>query len=258
MDVEAASAAVGDRTRILMPVHLYGQMADVRGLRGLAERHGLSIIEDACQAHGAERDGFWAGAAGTAGAFSFYPSKNLGAWGDAGAIVLDDESIAKTVRALREHGQTERYHSDYIGYTARLDAVQALVLTHKLPLLERWTAQRREAARYYTEALSGVGDLRLPVVVQGASHVWHVYAVRTAQPSALGAFLSERGVATGRHYPQPPHLSPAFADLGFETGAFPVAEAVGRETLSLPIFPGIAEAQLEAVVEAVREFFARA
>ena len=258
MDVEAASSVVGDRTRFLLPVHLYGQMADARALTALADRHGLSVLEDACQAHGAERDGIRAGTMGLAAAFSFYPSKNLGAWGDAGALVLDDEPVAERVRALREHGQTRRYHSDYVGYTARLDAVQALVLAHKLPLLGRWNAERQLAARYYSEELAGVGDLKLPVAVAGATHVWHVYAVRTADPTALGDFLAQHGIATGRHYPQPPHLSPAFANLGFRPGSFPVAEAVARETLSLPIFPGIAESQLEAVVQAVRGFFARA
>jgi dTDP-4-amino-4,6-dideoxygalactose transaminase len=257
MDVEAASDALGGRTRALLPVHLYGQMADARGLIELADRHGLSVIEDACQAHGAERDGIRAGTAGLAAAYSFYPSKNLGAWGDAGALVLDDEGVAAKVRALREHGQTRRYHSDYVGYTARLDAVQAVVLAHKLPRLERWNGDRQVAAGYYSDELSGVGDLRLPTVVAGAKHVWHVYTVRTADPSALGEFLARRGIGTGRHYPEPPHLSPAFAELGYPPGSFPVAEAVARETLSLPIYPGISEAQLEAVVAGVREFFAR-
>jgi dTDP-4-amino-4,6-dideoxygalactose transaminase len=258
MDAEAAAAAIGDRTRFLLPVHLYGQMADVRALRSLANRYDLALLEDACQAHGAERNGVRAGGAGVAGAFSFYPSKNLGAMGDAGALVLDDEEAAATLRALREHGETKKYHSAHVGYTARLDALQALVLSHKLPLLERWNAERRQAAGFYEEALAGVGDLRLPVTVEGATHVWHVYAVRTADPVALAAFLAERGIASGRHYPEAPHLSRAFEDLGLPPGSFPVAEAVARETLSLPIFHGIAEEQLEAVVEAVSEFFARA
>lgn len=257
MDADAAAAVVGDRTRFLFPVHLYGQMADVRALRSLADRHDLALLEDACQAHGAERDGVRAGNAGAAGAFSFYPSKNLGAMGDAGALVLDDEEAAARLRALREHGETTKYHSSYVGYTARLDALQALVLSHKLPLLERWNAERRKAAEFYRMALEGVGDLRLPVAVEGATHVWHVYAVRTADPVALAAFLAERGIASGRHYPQAPHLSRAFEYLGLPPGSFPVAEAVARETLSLPIFPGITEEQLEVVVEAVSEFFSR-
>jgi dTDP-4-amino-4,6-dideoxygalactose transaminase len=257
MDVDAASAVVGTRTRFLLPVHLYGQMADARELIALADRHGLDVLEDACQAHGAERDGIRAGSMGKAAAFSFYPSKNLGAIGDAGALVLDDEETAATVRALREHGQVRRYESDFTGYTARLDTVQALVLAHKLPFLQQWNAERRSAAEFYNQALAGIGDLKLPRTVPGSTHVWHVYAVRTADPSGLGTFLSERGIGSGRHYPQAPHLAPAFANLELPAGSFPVAEAVARETLSLPIHPGISDAQLEVVVEAVREFFQR-
>jgi dTDP-3-amino-3,4,6-trideoxy-alpha-D-glucose transaminase len=257
MDVEAAAAACTERTRFLVPVHLHGQMADVRALRALAGQHDLVLVEDACQAHGAERDGLRAGGAGNAGAFSFYPAKNLGAFGDAGAVVLDDENVAAVVRALREHGETSKYESVRIGYTARLDALQALVLSRKLPLLERWNAERQNAADFYAEALDGIGDLRLPTTVDGATHVWHVYAIRTADPTALAAFLAERGIATARHYPQAPHLSLAFEHLGLRAGSFPVAEAVARETLSLPIFPGISEEQLEAVVGAVSEYFAR-
>jgi dTDP-4-amino-4,6-dideoxygalactose transaminase len=257
IDVDAAGAACTERTRFVVPVHLYGQMADIRALGALASRHDLVMVEDAAQAHGAERDGVQAGAGGAAGAFSFYPSKNLGAFGDAGAVVLDDERAASTARALREHGEVRKYESSYIGYTARLDALQALVLSHKLPLLARWTEERREAAEFYSAALDGVGDLRLPTTVDGARHVWHVYAIRTADPEALSRFLAGRGIATVRHYPQPPHLSGAFLQLGFRAGSFPVAEAVARETLSLPIYPGIAEAQLEAVADAVSEYFAR-
>ena len=256
LDPEAAAAAAGPRTRFLLPVHLYGQLADVRALQTLAGRHGLELLEDACQAHGAARDGVRAGAAGTAAAFSFYPSKNLGAMGDAGALVLDDGEAARKARALREHGQTSRYRSEHVGYTARLDALQALVLLRKLPLLDTWNEQRRQAASFYSEALSGVGDLKLPTSVPGSTHVWHVYAVRTAEPERLGAFLAGRGIGTNRHYPEAPHLSAAFSGLGLREGAFPVAEAIARETISLPMFPGVTEDQLQAVVDAIRDFFA--
>jgi dTDP-4-amino-4,6-dideoxygalactose transaminase len=257
LDPEAAAAAVGTRTRFLVPVHLYGQMADMRAFGELAASRGLTVLEDACQSHGAERDGIRAGAAGAAAAFSFYASKNLGAMGDAGALVLDDESVAAKARALREHGQTGSYHSEYVGLTSRLDTFQALVLLRKLPLLERWNAERARAAAFYADSLAGIGDLRLPQTAAGATHVWHLYAVRTADPTALGEFLAARGIATKRHYPEPPHLSPAFAHLGHPAGSFPVAEAVARETLSLPLFPGITEEQLHAVVEGVADFFAR-
>ena len=257
LDPAGAAAAVGPNTRFLLPVHLYGQLADMRRLVPLADRHGLTILEDACQAHGAERDGLGAGAAGAAAAFSFYPSKNLGAMGDAGALVLDDEDAASTARALREHGQTSAYHSARVGMTSRLDTLQALVLLRKLPLLERWNADRAQAASFYGEALQGVGDLRLPARVAGARHVWHVYQVRTREPEALGAYLAGRGIGTKRHYPEPPHLSSAFAGLGHPAGSFPVAETIASETLSLPLFPGITEGQLAAVVDAVVDFFAR-
>jgi dTDP-3-amino-3,4,6-trideoxy-alpha-D-glucose transaminase len=256
LDADAAGAAVTPRTRALLPVHLYGQLADMRALGAVAGRHGLSVLEDACQAHAAERDGHLAGGLGDAAAFSFYPSKNLGAMGDAGALVTDDAVLAERVRALREHGQTNRYRSEFVGYTARLDTFQAIVLSNKLPLLEGWNEQRREAARAYTVALDGVGDLRLPKTVAASRHVWHLYTVRTADPEALAAYLGSRDIATGRHYPEPPHLARAFSDLGYAKGSFPVAEAIGAETLSLPIFPGISEAQIASVASAVRDFFA--
>ncbi len=256
MDPAAAAAAVGVRTRFILPVHLYGQMADTGTLAKLANRHGLNVFEDACQSHGAERDGIKAGAAGNAAAFSFYPSKNLGAMGDAGALVLDDEGAATKALALREHGQTSTYHSEYVGLTSRLDALQALVLLRKLPLLAQWNNERAEVAAFYGDALAGVGDLRLPVPACGAKHVWHVYPVRTRDPQALGEFLRARGIGTKRHYPEPPHVSAAFASLGHEPGSFPVAEAIARETLSLPLFVGITQEQLRAVVDGLGDFFA--
>jgi dTDP-4-amino-4,6-dideoxygalactose transaminase len=257
MDMKAAEAAVGPATRFLLPVHLYGQLVDARALASLAERHRLDVLEDACQAHGAARDGIQAGTIGKAAAFSFYPSKNLGAMGDAGALVLDDEDATATMKALREHGQRSRYRSEYIGYTARLDAIQALVLSHKLPFIDGWNAERRRVADFYNAALDGTGDLKLPRQLEGAEHVWHVYAIRTAEPVELAEFLQQRGVGSNRHYPEPPHLSRAFETLGYREGAFPVAEAIARETLSLPVFPGISEEQLEAVADGVRAFFAR-
>ncbi len=256
IDVSAVDAACGPRTRFVMPVHLYGQPVDVVGLAEVARRRGIDVIEDACQAHGAERDGVRAGAAGRAAGFSFYPSKNLGAMGDAGAVVTDDPELAARVRALREHGEARRYYSDRVGYTARLDALQAVVLARKLPYLERWNEQRVQAAERYSDALEGVGDLRLPTTAPRTTHVWHLYTIRTAEPGRLAAHLAAHGVSTGRHYPQPPHLSKAFGDLGYPSGTFPVAEAVARETLSLPIFPGITEEQQDAVVSGVRRFFA--
>lgn len=255
LDPAAAAAAVDSRTRALMPVHLYGQMADMRALRTIAEKHALAVIEDACQAHGAERDGLRAGSAGGAAAFSFYPGKNLGAAGDAGAFVSSDGDAASRLRALREHGQTAKYVHALEGWTARLDTIQALVLSHKLPLLDEWNEQRRAVAAFYEDGLAGVGDLRLPRTAAGSAPVWHLYVVRTAEPTALALCLRERGIGTGRHYPDPMHLTEAYAHLGYRRGDFPVAEALSRECLSLPIFPGIDEAQLAAVVDGVRSYF---
>ena len=255
VDPAAAIAAVTGRTQAILPVHLYGQLGDMNALRQLALAGGLALVEDACQAHGAERDGLRAGAGGTAAAFSFYPGKNLGAAGDAGALVTNDAALAAAVRALREHGQTAKYVHAREGWTARLDSIQAVVLTHKLPLLNAWNGERRAAARHYGEALRGVGDLRLPPVAQGSDPVWHLYVVRTADPEAMATFLRERGIGTGRHYPDPVHLTEAYGGLGYRSGQFPVAEALARECLSLPMFPGITEAQLEAVAIGVRAFF---
>jgi dTDP-4-amino-4,6-dideoxygalactose transaminase len=257
LDPAAAEAAVTSRTRFLLPVHLYGQMADMVSLRSVAERNGVAIIEDACQAHGAERDGLRSGAGGLAGAFSFYPAKNLGAMGDAGALTTDDESLAESVRALREHGQRRKYHHDLEGYTARLDTIQAIVLELKLRLLDGWNEERRSAARFLSDALAGVGDLTVPQVAAGSTPVWHLYVVRTADPEALGEFLRARRIATGRHYPEPVHLAPAYAHLGYTEGSFPIAEQVAREGLSLPLFPGITEDQLTAVAEGIQAFFSR-
>jgi dTDP-4-amino-4,6-dideoxygalactose transaminase len=253
MDPDLAAAAIGARTRFLMPVHLYGQLADMEALSRLR----LPIVEDACQAHGATREGINAGAGGLAGAFSFYPGKNLGAFGDAGALVTDDEELASRVRALREHGQRAKYRHELEGYTARLDTIQALVLLRKLPLLEGWNQARREAASLYTSLLDGIGDLVLPPVPDGSEPVWHVYAVWTGDPEGLAAFLAERGVQTGRHYPEPAHLSAAYSWLGYGPGSFPVTETLCAGVLSLPIFAGIAEEQVQDVVMSIAEYFER-
>jgi dTDP-4-amino-4,6-dideoxygalactose transaminase len=255
LDVAAVQAAIGPRTRFLMPVHLYGQMADMQALESVTSSHGLVIIEDACQAHGAIRDGRTAGTTGAAGAFSFYPGKNLGAFGDAGALVTNDVELASRVRALREHGQREKYIHAVEGYTSRLDTIQAAALRHKLPMLDLWNEQRRRVAQFYHRELEGVGDIALPPVAPGSSPVWHLYVIRTEGPEALATFLRSRGIGTGRHYPEPPHLSEAYSRLGYRRGDFPVTEQFARQLLSLPVFPGMTEDQLESVVDAIRAYF---
>jgi dTDP-4-amino-4,6-dideoxygalactose transaminase len=257
LDPVLAERAIGHRTRAVLPVHLYGQMSDMRRICELAREYDLTVIEDACQAHGARRDGVVAGKAGRAAAFSFYPSKNLGAMGDAGALVTDDSGLATEVRLLREHGERRKYRHERAGWTARLDTIQALVLLEKLPYLDSWNAERRRLAEAYTEALGAVDGLVLPTVVDGSEPVWHLYVIRTEAPERLAGHLGERGVATGRHYPEPPHLTPAFAELGYRTGSYPVAERLAGECLSLPLFPGMTTAQQDRVVDAVRSWFGR-
>jgi dTDP-4-amino-4,6-dideoxygalactose transaminase len=251
LDVEATKAAITERTRFLMPVHLYGQMADMRALVEL----GVPIIEDACQAHGASRDGAYAGELGTAAAFSFYPGKNLGAFGDAGALVADASDLTNRVKALREHGQRAKYDHELVGFTARLDTIQALVLNAKLPLLDGWNEQRRAAAAFYGDSLRGLGDIELPPLAPGSNPVWHLYVIRTGDPQGLAEHLRGRSVGTGFHYPTPAHLSDAYSHLGLGPGAFPVTEEAAARVLSLPMFPGITDAQLESVVEGIRAWF---
>ena len=255
LDVSKLGDVVSTKTRFVMPVHLYGQMADMKSLRDTAAAAGLTIVEDACQAHGASRSGLSAGSVGACSAFSFYPGKNLGAFGDAGALTTDDDELARHVRALREHGQQQKYHHDFEGYTARLDTVQAIALLHKLPLLEGWNGERRQVAQTYLDGLDGVGDLILPAIAHESSPVWHLFVVRTDDPEGLAGFLAEHGVGTGRHYPQPIHLSPAYARLGHKPGDFPVTERVAAQVLSLPMFPGMSDEQAAHVVASVRAYF---
>lgn len=255
IDVAHVEAAVTRATRFVMPVHLYGQMADMRALSALAERHGLVIVEDACQAHGAERDGLRAGSVGLASAFSFYPGKNLGAFGDAGALTTNDEQLAAEVRALREHGQRAKYTHHVEGWTARLDTIQAIVLARKLLELDAWNAERRTIASRYLSELDGVGDLELPPVAPDSTPVWHLFVIRTADPLALAAHLRDRGIGSGRHYPEAVHLSAAYASLGKGRGDFPRAERHAEMILSLPIFPGMTTEQVDAVVSGVASYF---
>jgi dTDP-4-amino-4,6-dideoxygalactose transaminase len=258
LDPAAFEAAVGPRTRFVIPVHLYGQLADMSRIGRIARKHDITIVEDACQAHGAERGGVRAGTAGAAAAFSFYPAKNLGAMGDAGALVSDDCALIATVRALREHGETSKYQHELVGYTARLDTVQALLLLHKLPLLDEWNNARRQAAAFYSDALADVNGLELPKVPEASSPVWHLHVVRVPRVEDLRAYLAQGSISTGRHYPTPPHLAPAYRSLGYSQNSFPVAESLARHALSLPMFPAITDSQLETVATRIREFFDRA
>ncbi len=246
MDPAALERAITPRTRAVVPVHLFGQIADMGPILEIARRHKLAVIEDACQAHGAHDQGRRAGSIGDIGCFSFYPGKNLGAYGEGGAAVTNRESYAEQMRLQRSWGEKTRYEHSMRGFNYRMDGIQGAVLGVKLKHLERWTDARRRLAANYGRLLGGTG-IRTPAERPGARHVYHVYAVRLRQRDAWRARLLQRGIQTGVHYPIPVHLQPAYRDLGYAAGDFPVAEAVAGEVLSLPIFPEMTDAQQEEV-----------
>jgi dTDP-4-amino-4,6-dideoxygalactose transaminase len=243
------------RSRAVMPVHLYGQPADMDALFEIAGRYGLVVIEDACQAHGARFNGRPAGSMGLAAGFSFYPGKNLGACGEGGAATTDDDGIAKKIRMLRDHGQAQKYYHDFEGYNGRLDTVQCGILRSKLRRLEAWNNQRREAAARYGELLAGIPGVTLPHEPSWARGVYHLYVIRAARRDELQKFLGEKGIGTGLHYPVPLHLQKAYGDRGWKAGDFPVTERLASELLSLPMFPGITASQQEEVASAIRAFY---
>lgn len=248
ISVEEVEANLGRRTAAVMPVHLYGQIAPVEQLRDLISGTRVSIVEDAAQAHGAARLGTPAGSLGEVAGFSFYPGKNLGAYGDAGAITTNSDEVADAARALRNHGSREKYVHETIGFNCRLDTVQAVVLLAKLKRLERWNEQRRQAAEFYDRLLDEVEEVRRPTVLPGNLHVWHLYVVRVPRRDEVLRRMRERGIQAGIHYPIPIHLQGALRYLGHSRGDFPVTEALAAEILSLPIFPGITPSQQERVV----------
>ena len=243
LDPDRAAGAITSRTKALMPVHLYGQMADLDPLLSLTRERGLAVIEDAAQAHGAEYRGRRAGSVGTVGCFSFYPAKNLGACGEGGAVTTSDPSLAERVRMLRDWGQSRKYVHELKGGNYRMDAVQGAILRIKLRHLEAWTVARRERAARYDELLEGA-DVVKPQVWGHNRHVYHLYCIQCEERDRLRAELEQRGISTGIHYPTPVHLQPAYRNLGYEEGAFPVAESVARRVLTLPLFP---ELPLESV-----------
>ncbi len=259
IDPAAVEAAVTPRTRALLPVHLYGQMAKVERLLEIAAKRGVPLIEDACQAIGARRQvaGAWrmAGELGWVGAYSFFPSKNLGGWGDGGMIVTSDGATAERLRKLRLHGGAKQYHHDEVGTNSRLDTLQAAVLLAKLPHLAAWSAKRREHAAYYTQALAGLPAVRPLVVAAGNEHIFHQYTVRVERRDELQAHLKAKGIGHAVYYPVPLHRQPCFASLGYREGSLPVTERAAREVISLPIYPELTRAQLDAVVAAIREFY---
>ena len=254
MDASKIAGAITPRTRAIVPVHIYGQTADMDPILEIAHKNNLVVIEDACQAHGALYKGKRAGSMGMAGCFSFYPGKNLGAYGEAGAVVTQSEDVANKIRMIRDHGQTQKYYHDMEGYNGRLDAIQAGVLRIKLRRLEAWSQSRRRNAACYNELLSRIKGVTVPVEPDGCRHVYHLYVILVDDRDALQKYLGEKGVGTGLHYPVPLHLQKAYANRGHKEGDFPVTESVAGRVLSLSMFPELAKEQIEYVADCIRQF----
>ena len=256
IDPERVAEVVSERTQAIVPVHLFGQVAPVERLVPLAESVGAVVVEDAAQSQGATRHGRCAGSLGVAASTSFYPGKNLGAAGDAGAVTTNDPAIAERVRLLGAHGSAKKYVHEVVGVNSRLDTAQAIVLYAKLKHLARWNEQRRAAARRYSQLLAPLDTLQLPRSQPGNVDVWHLYVVRLPERDRMLAELNARGIGAGIHYPVPVHLSPAYAFLGHNVGDFPVAEAAAQEILSLPLFPHLSQQAQDAVVRQLTEILA--
>lgn len=251
IDTSQVADAITPRTKAIMPVHLYGQIAPMEDIVALSSAHGLYVIEDAAQSQGARRNGRSSGSFGHVSGTSFYPGKNLGAFGDAGAVLTNDQNIAKKVRALRNYGSEIKYHHPETGFNSRLDTVQAAVLIAKLKRLDAWNEKRRHAADRYTEKLGGRADIKTPTTLSGNEHVWHLYVVEIDDRDRVLADLNSQGIGAGIHYPTPIHMHGAFAHLGYPSGAFPAAERIAQRIISLPIYPGISDAQVDEVSEAL-------
>ena len=254
LNPELVEKAVTSRTRAILPVHLYGQPCALDELLAIANKRGLALVEDAAQAHGALYKGRRVGGLGQIGCFSFYPGKNLGAYGEGGALVTNDGAFAARARALREHGSSVRYYHDEIGYNYRMEGFQGAVLRVKLKHLNRWVEERRRVARRYTELLADT-PLKLPVEAQGVQSAWHLYVVRHPRRDELKKHLEEHGIGCALHYPLPLHVQKCYAHLGYKAGDFPVAEKAARECLSLPIYPEMTDEQVKRVAEVIRDFF---
>lgn len=255
LDAGRLEALITPRTKAILPIHLYGQTADIDAINAIARPRGIRVLEDAAQSHGARQRGREAGALGDAAGVSFYPSKNLGALADAGAVTTNDDELADRVRHLRNYGSKVRYHHEFPGLNSRLSELQAAFLRVKLPRLAEWNERRVALAARYLEQLRGTGDLVLPSVPTWSTPVWHLFVIRTKTRDALQKHLVAQGVGTQIHYPIPPHLSAAYASAGWKRGAFPLAEQFADEVLSLPIGPHVTAEQVDYVCENVKEFF---
>jgi dTDP-4-amino-4,6-dideoxygalactose transaminase len=256
IDARKIEAAITPRTKAIIPVHLYGQPAEMDPIVEVAKKHNLRVIEDAAQAHGADYRGRRIGSIGDMACFSFYPGKNLGAYGDAGALVTNDDELAHKIRMLRDHGRTTKYEHEMTGFGYRLDGIQGAVLDVKLKHLPEWNAARRAHADYYTELLANVDDsIVTPYELPHVRAVYHLYVIRTRQRDELLQYLKDQNIEAGIHYPVPLHLQPVYKNLGYNQGAFPETEKAANEILSLPLYPELTHAQMERVVETMREFY---
>lgn len=255
LNPDEIEAVITKMTKAIMPVHLYGQACEMTAIKDIANKYNLYIIEDNAQSQGATYNGKITGSWGNANGTSFYPGKNLGALGDAGAVTTNDDEISRKIKMLRNYGSEKKYFNEVIGYNMRLDEMQAAFLRVKLRMLEEWTNNRKEIASWYNSELHGVGDLIMPEVASGATHVYHLYVVRTKKRDALQQYLSDHGVGTLIHYPIPPHLQGAYVGLGYKKGDFPIAEEIANTCLSLPIWPGLKNNQVKELADIIRSFF---
>lgn len=244
---------ISSKTKVILPVHLYGQPADIYPILEIAEKFGLYVIEDACQAHGTEYKGKKVGSIGDIGCFSFYPTKNLGAYGDGGFVTTNNEELAERIKLLRDYGQTERYNHVIKGYNSRLDEIQAAVLRVKLKKLDKWNEVRRKNAKLYNELLSG--KVIVPIERENSKHVYHLYVIRTKYRDEMRKWLKSKGIPTDIHYPTPIHLQKAYADLGLEKGSLPVTEKYANEILSLPLYPTLTTEKIEYIGDKINNFF---
>jgi dTDP-4-amino-4,6-dideoxygalactose transaminase len=255
LDPAKLEEAITSRTKAILPVHLYGQSCNMTSILNIAKKYDLKVVEDNAQAQGASWEGCLTGSFGHITATSFYPGKNLGALGDAGAITTNSIEYAEQIPIYRNYGSKQKYYNERIGYNMRLDELQAAFLQVKLPHLNKWIAERQTIAQWYNEELKGVGDLFLPIVEPGATHVYHLYVIRTQYREALQAYLTSRGIGTLIHYPLPPHLQKAYSYLGYKKGDFPIAEALANTCLSLPVWSGISNEELMFIVNSIKEFY---
>jgi len=253
IDPALLEAAITPRTKAIVPVHLFGQPADMDAILAIAKEYQLFVIEDACQAHGAMYKGKRAGSMGDAAAFSFYPGKNLGAYGEAGGVVTNNDEIAQKVRILRDHGQSKKYYHDYVGWNARMDGIQGAVLNVKLKYIDQWNDMRRKNAQSYDVLLADVPGIIAPKEMAYARHIYHLYVIRMANRDEIIAKLREKNIFCGIHYPIPLHLQKAYQRLGYKNGDFPAAEKCAAEYISLPMFPELSDAQIETVVAEIKQ-----